>query len=259
MIVAAFLILTIAGALGATAAAAFRAPPAVFAGAIAVAFAGLAGAAAAAAVALRAPGDLTEPREPRGPSHVAPLPDDGITRPAFGRLWFLALGAFAVLGLVPLISLARRPGRSSVTGWRAGVRLVNDRNEPISSDLLVDGGIDTVFPQDAVANPQSSAVLIRLGPDAVTPQTSATSGYVAFSKICTHAGCPVALYRHASHQLICPCHQSMFDVRAGAKNLSGPATRPLPQLPLAIDRDGFLIATGDFAGPVGPDDWDRVL
>ena len=259
MIVAAFLLLTIAGALGATAAAAFGAPPAVFAGAIAVAFAGLAGAAAAAAVALHAPGDLAEPRESRGPSRAAPLPDDGITRPGFGRLWFAALGGFALLGLVPLIALARRPGRSTVTGWRAGVRLVNDRNEPVSSDLLVDGGIDTVFPQDAVTNPQSAAVLVRVGHDLVTPQTGATAGYVAFSKICTHAGCPVALYRHASHQLICPCHQSMFDVLDRAKNLSGPATRPLPQLPLAIDRDGFLIATGDFAGAVGPDDWDRVL
>jgi hypothetical protein len=97
-----------------------------------VAFLGLAGAAAAAAVALHAPDDLREPREPHGPTAPAPLPDDGISRPAFGRLWLGALGAFGVLGLVPLISLARKPGRRVITGWRAGVRLV-DENAPRSA------------------------------------------------------------------------------------------------------------------------------
>jgi len=249
MTVALFLALTIAGALGATAAAAYGAPPSAFAGALALAFIGLAGAAGSAAIALHAPDNLTEPRTAYGPTHPPPLPNDvPVTRPVFGRTWFAALGAFAVLGLVPLISLARKPGRSANTGWRPGIRLVDENNQPIRTDRLVDGAIETVFPQGGAGLPQAPAVLIRDG-----------SKYLAFSKVCTHAGCPVALYRHASHQLICPCHQSIFDVEHGAKNVSGPAPRPLPGLALGVDADGYLIARGDFDGPVGPDDWDRVL
>jgi ubiquinol-cytochrome c reductase iron-sulfur subunit len=248
MRVAFFLALTIVGALGATAAAAVGAPPALLGGALVVAFLGLACAAGAAAVALHAPDDLRDPREPRGPSAPAPLPNDGISRPAFGRLWLAALGAFGVLGLVPLISLARKPGRRVITGWRAGVR-------------LVDGSIETVFPQGGLGLAEGSAVLIRVDPELlrVAGEGGAADGYVAFSKICTHAGCPVALYRHASHELYCPCHQSRFDVLHGARNISGPAPRPLPQLALDVDAHGFLVARGDFDAPVGPDDWDRVL
>lgn len=253
-----FLVLALAGALLAALAAALQWPPAAFSGALALAFAGLAGAAAASAVGINAPDDLTEPRERRGPTRPSPLPADGITRPVFGRLWFAALGAFALLGLVPLIALARKPGRSDTTGWRDGVRLVDENNVPISRDYLAEGGIETVFPQNGVDEPYAPAVLIRLGADDLTAQTGATSGYVAFSKVCTHAGCPVALYRHASRQLICPCHQSTFDVLTAAKVLSGPAPRPLPQLALDVDAGGYLIARGDFNAPVGPDDWDRV-
>ena len=249
MIVALFLVLAIAGALGATAAAASAVPPSFFGGALALAFIGIAGAAAAAARALHAPDDLTEPRTSHGPTHPEPLPADArVTRPVFGRMWMAAAGAFAVLGLVPLISLARKPGRPSRTGWAAGVRLVDENNVPISRDRLVAGGIETVFPQGALDVPEAPAVLIR-GEDGV---------YRAFSKVCTHAGCPVALYRRASHQLICPCHQSIFDVNDGAKNVSGPAPRPLPALALGVDGAGYLIARGDFDGPVGPDDWDRT-
>lgn len=249
MRVAVFLVASVIGALGATVAAATGAAPALFAGGLVLAFAGLAGAAGAAAVALHAPDDLREAREARGPSDVAPVPTDGVTRGAFGKLWLAAAGAFAVLGFVPLISLARKPGRSTRTGWRAGLRLVDEKNEPIRADRLVAGGIETVFPQDGVDIPEASAVLIRL---------PAPAGYVAFSKICTHAGCPVALYRAHSQQLYCPCHQSLFDVSDGAKNVSGPAPRPLPGLPLGVDASGYLIARGDFDAPVGPDDWNRT-
>jgi ubiquinol-cytochrome c reductase iron-sulfur subunit len=245
-----FLVLSVAAALAAAIAAAVQAPPSVFAGALAVAFVGLAGAAGATASALRAPDDLTEPRKAHGPTHPPPLPDDGrVSRPVFGRMWFGMIGAFALVGLVPLISLARKPGRAERTGWGAGVRLVDEQNRPISHDRLASGGIETVFPQGSTDLPEAPAVLIR-GDD---------GGYRAYSKVCTHAGCPVALYRHASHELICPCHQSIFDVEDGAKNISGPAPRPLPGLPLDVDAEGYLIARGDFDGPVGPDDWDRVL
>jgi ubiquinol-cytochrome c reductase iron-sulfur subunit len=250
MTAAAFLILTIAGALGAAFAAASGAPPSAFAGALAVAFIGFAGACSSAASALHAPGDLQEPRTPHGPSDPPPLPVDvRLTRPLFGRLWFGAAGALTLLGIVPLIALARKPGRAMRTGWGPGIRLVDENNAPIGRDRLAPGGIETVFPQGAAGLPEAPAVLIR-GDDGT---------YRAFSKVCTHAGCPVALYRRASHQLICPCHQSIFDVNDGAKNVSGPAPRPLPGLPLTVDAGGFLVARGDFDAPVGPDDWDRVL
>ena len=81
--------------------------------------------------------------------------------------------------------------------------------------------------------------------------------HVAYSKICTHAGCPVGLYRAESQSLICPCHQSQFDVSDGAKPFFGPAARPLPQLPLGVDEEGILVAQGDFSEPVGPAFWDH--
>jgi ubiquinol-cytochrome c reductase iron-sulfur subunit len=255
--VALFLALTIAGALGATAAAALGAEPAIFSGALAVAFFGLAGAAASAAIALHAPDDLEEPRVARGPSAPSPLPDEAVSRGTFGKLWFAAAGAFAVLGLVPLVSLARKPGRRTITGWRAGVRLVDAQNRPIARDRLVTGGIETVFPQGGVELPDAATVLLRVPPELLNAANGAPDGYLAYSKICTHAGCPVALYREESHELYCPCHQSRFDVLNGAKNLSGPAPRPLPRLAIGVDADGYLIASGDFDAPVGPDDWDR--
>ena len=258
-----FLALTIAGALGATVAAAVGVPPVVLGLSITVAFIALAGAAASAAVGLNAPDDCTEPREARGPTNPPPLPDDGISRGLFGRLWVAAAGAFAVLGFVPLISLARRPGRRPGTGWSPGLRLVTAENRPIHVDHLVNGGIETVFPENGVELPEASAVLIRVEPSLLslppdrknwTPQ-----GYIAYSKICTHAGCPVALYRQQSHQLYCPCHQSTFDVLDQARNLTGPAPRPLPLLGLDVDAEGYLIARGDFDAPVGPDDWNRTF
>jgi ubiquinol-cytochrome c reductase iron-sulfur subunit len=83
------------------------------------------------------------------------------------------------------------------------------------------------------------------------------SGVVAFSKICTHAGCPVGLYQAETQELFCPCHQSTFSVPEGAKPTFGPATRPLPQLPIGVDEDGFVISLSDYTEPVGPGFWNR--
>ena len=80
---------------------------------------------------------------------------------------------------------------------------------------------------------------------------------VAYSKLCTHAGCPVGLYQANSGLLLCPCHQSTFAVLDGARPIFGPAARSLPQLPLGLNEQGELIARGDFSGPVGPGFWDR--
>jgi len=111
--------------------------------------------------------------------------------------------------------------------------------------------------------PESATLLIRLPDNATEPDPArrdwVRGGNIAYSKICTHAGCPVAIYRERSLELYCPCHQSIFDVVHGGTPVSGPATRALPQLALDVDADGYLIARGDFSEPVGPDRWDRAV
>ena len=102
---------------------------------------------------------------------------------------------------------------------------------------------------------------MRLKPEDLHPHPSrkdwSYDGIVAYSKICTHVGCPVALYEQQTHHLLCPCHQSQFDVSNECAVIFGPAKRPLPQLPIAIDSEGYLIAQSDFTEPVGPSFWER--
>ncbi|MGH6876918.1 MAG: ubiquinol-cytochrome c reductase iron-sulfur subunit, partial [Rhizomicrobium sp.] len=88
-------------------------------------------------------------------------------------------------------------------------------------------------------------------------ETWGPKGYLAYSKMCTHAGCPVGLYEEVTQQLLCPCHQSLFNVKTGANPVFGPAPRPLPQLPLRIDSAGFLVAQAGYDQPVGPGFWER--
>ena len=89
------------------------------------------------------------------------------------------------------------------------------------------------------------------------PATGATTGIVAYSKICTHVGCPVGLYEQQTHHLLCPCHQSTFDVTEDCKVIFGPAKRPLPQLPITVDDEGYLVAARGFPEAVGPSFWER--
>jgi ubiquinol-cytochrome c reductase iron-sulfur subunit len=172
-------------------------------------------------------------------------------------------GAFAALGLAalfPIRSLGAAPAGSLFrTAWRRGSRLVRPDGSPVrATDLTVDGVL-TVFPQHHTDAADSQTLLLRLPPgvEPPGPEGWSSDGCVAFSKICTHAGCPVGLYRTETHELFCPCHQSSFAVLQGAKPVAGPATRPLPQLPLARGPDGFLIAQGDYSEPVGPGFWNR--
>jgi ubiquinol-cytochrome c reductase iron-sulfur subunit len=127
-------------------------------------------------------------------------------------------------------------------------------------DLKVDG-ILTVFPAGHTDDASAQTVLINVGDAPLQQPPSRLSwsvqGYIAFSKVCTHAGCPVGLYRSIGHELLCPCHQSTFKVLEGAKPVFGPATRPLPQLPIEIGPDGYLEAQSDYAEPVGPGYWNR--
>lgn len=186
-------------------------------------------------------------------------------RPVIGVLLAGSLGSVLVGLIGPLGSLGPKPrGERSRTAWRPGVRVVTSEGEPI---VAADGPLDqliTAFPEDAVGRDDSQIVVLRVVPDVIaerTQQGGAVDGWIAYSKICTHAGCSVGLFGvdsrppRVTRQLVCPCHQSVFDPLDAAEPIGGPAPRPLPQLPLAVDADGFLVATSDFAGPVGPIDW----
>lgn len=170
------------------------------------------------------------------------------------RLLYAALGVFGFALIVPLRSLGPSLGETLFhTKWRKGARLVREDGTAIrAADLEVDSVV-TVFPENAVGDALSQTVLIRL--PAGIAQTA--QGYIAYSKVCTHAGCPVALYRRTAKELMCPCHQSVFDVVEDGAVVSGPADHALPRLPIDVASDGYLIATGDFPEAVGPGFWER--
>jgi Rieske Fe-S protein len=248
-------------ALAATYAAVVHASPAILGWLGASCAFAIAVATAATAHGLHASETLREPREAHGPSHPGPLPDDVTRRDVFGRLWFFAAGAFGLLAVVPFVALARRPAQTR-TAWRAGARLVTPDGRALRADDLAIGGVETVFPEHDRDAPMAATLLIRLPENTAETDPARAgwtqSGNIAYSKICTHAGCPVAIYRERSLQLYCPCHQSVFDVVDSGRPVSGPATRALPQLGLDVDAQGYLVARGDFSEPVGPDDWGRA-
>jgi quinol---cytochrome c reductase iron-sulfur subunit len=176
-------------------------------------------------------------------------------------------GACAALGVAlvfPVRSLGPRPGRGfKQTAYRGGdIRVVDENGMAVRPrDLSVDGFI-TVWPEGHTDDADASTLLIHFRSDQdFRPKPGredwTVDDIVAYSKICTHVGCPVGLYQAASGLLLCPCHQSTFEVMRHARPVFGPATRSLPQLPLALDGDGYIIATGDFSDPVGPGFWDR--
>jgi ubiquinol-cytochrome c reductase iron-sulfur subunit len=193
---------------------------------------------------------------------------DGGTDHALARRKFLirmlgaAAGALGLAALFPVASLGPRPGNSLfVTKWRKGSRVVDEQGRRVHVGDLEVGGVITVFPEGSVGSADSQTLLLRVSDEAVTTregrETWAPEGYVAYSKVCTHAGCPVGLYQHNIQRLLCPCHQSTFEVLEGATPVFGPATRSLPQLPLMIDDDGQLRAQDDYDEPIGPGFWNR--
>ncbi len=189
------------------------------------------------------------------------------------RLMVGSLGtALAALGgalLFPIRSLGPRPGRglketayAQAQGRTGGVRVVRSDGTPLRPDDLAVDAVATVFPEGHTDDADSPTLVIRTrrGQElelAEGREDWVVDGIIAYSKLCTHVGCPVGLYQAEEALLLCPCHQSTFNVLTGADPIFGPAARPLPQLPLGVDDEGYLIATADFSDPVGPGFWDR--
>jgi ubiquinol-cytochrome c reductase iron-sulfur subunit len=155
------------------------------------------------------------------------------------------------------------------TAWDEGVRLVRDpTGTPIRAADVTLGSAFHVIPEGILEEShyleekaKAAVLLMRLRPQDLNISPGREDwnydGIVAYSKICTHVGCPVALYEQQTHHLLCPCHQSQFDITHEAAVIFGPAKRPLPQLPITVDAEGYLVARSDFREPVGPSFWER--
>jgi ubiquinol-cytochrome c reductase iron-sulfur subunit len=210
---------------------------------------------------------LSEREERALRSGDADLPQAPARRRTLGLLFggSLAVLGFGLLGPIgSLGSLAQ--GDRSRTRWKTGVRLATPDGQPVAADVQRFDQLITVFPADALDSDDSQVVLLRVRPELLRQSTvdaGAVEGWVAYSKICTHAGCSIGLFAIDNRppievrELVCPCHQSVFDPLDRARPVGGPATRPLPQLRLAVDDEGFLVAGGDFDQPVGPIAWDE--
>ncbi|GAA4406066.1 Rieske 2Fe-2S domain-containing protein [Fodinibacter luteus] len=201
-----------------------------------------------------------------------------------------ALGLFAVpLVLQVAGSLGPMPQKSlSLTFWNGGpsgpgeepefrpLRLMRDpENTPVKAEDVTIGSVFHIMPEGLLPDPETgeggtkhlleekakaAVILIRLDEEIIESQKQRDWGYqgiVAYSKICTHVGCPVGLYEQQTHHLLCPCHQSTFDVPRDCKVIFGPAKRPLPQLRITVDDEGYLVSAAPFAEAVGPSFWER--
>jgi len=181
-----------------------------------------------------------------------------------------ALGLFALPFALQLAgSFGPLPrGELSTTFWRAGMRLVRDPElTPIKASDVTIGSVFHVMPEGINKSPhfleekaKAAVLLMRLDPQDILVAKENDWGYngiVAYSKICTHVGCPVGLYEQQTHHLLCPCHQSTFDVTQDCAVIFGPAHRPLPQLKITVDAEDYLIAAAPFREAVGPSFWER--
>lgn len=190
-----------------------------------------------------------------------------------------ALVAFPLPGIVLLRGLAPQSENPVAllkeTLWDKGIRLTRDPSGvPIKASEVTFGSVFHVIPENLTheemeregkhfldEKAKAVVLLVRLDPNDIKEAEDKKSwsydGIVAYSKVCTHVGCPVALYEQHTHHLLCPCHQSEFDIADAAKVIFGPAARPLPQLPITVDNEGYLVARSDFLEPIGPSFWER--
>jgi len=183
----------------------------------------------------------------------------------------LSLGLAGISPLILLGDLGPLPDeKQKMTSWKKGTRLVTDPGDrPIRPEDLEVGAVAQTLPAVAPGTHRKLSdiakdvvLLIRLRPEEFNLDAERLSwtheGIIAFSKICSHMGCAVALYEQQTKHLLCPCHQSTFDVTRAAKVIFGPAARPLPQLAITVDSEGYLVAENPFNEPVGPSFWGRL-
>jgi ubiquinol-cytochrome c reductase iron-sulfur subunit len=183
-----------------------------------------------------------------------------------------ALGLFPLPFVVMLRDLGPAPrGELKSTAWTRGLPIVTDISyQKIRPDDIPVGNLVSAMPENILEiqhqdhnlneRGKSAIILVRMRPEEIKSQQGEGwdyQGILAFSKICTHAGCPIALYEQRTHHLLCPCHQSIFDLSDSAQAIFGPARRRLPQLAIEVNSEGYLVARADFQEPVGPSFWER--
>lgn len=195
-------------------------------------------------------------------------------RPLIRNSLFLSVGALALPSVVLLRDLGPLPHSQDETVWKKGMRVVNDvsgmpmRPEEIEVGQLINAEPAVFFPAEGeeeaeyhghellAAKAKAAIIVVRMRPEDITPEQGKENwgidGILCYSKICTHVGCPISLWEQQTHHLLCPCHQSTFDLADNGKVIFGPAHRPLPQLPLGVDSEGYIIAMSDFPDIVAP-------
>jgi ubiquinol-cytochrome c reductase iron-sulfur subunit len=188
---------------------------------------------------------------------------------AFGFVFVPMLVGLADLG--PWPTKRKRAETIERTIWAEGVRLVNDVTyAPIKPEDIEIGQLVNAEPENLqeyhgaefqIQKAKAAIIIVRMDPNRITIPDSRTDwqigGVFCYSKICTHVGCPISLWEQQTHHLLCPCHQSTFDLGNSGVVVFGPAARALPQLPITIDGEGYLVARSDFTVPVGPSFFER--
>jgi ubiquinol-cytochrome c reductase iron-sulfur subunit len=200
----------------------------------------------------------------------------GAEESGFGRRKLIRNTMFGALTLVPLsgVVLLRDLGplpekKLRTTLWAKGKQLINmNTNEPLRPEDVVVGSLTFAMPEGLEEDShdfqkeiaKAALMIVRIQPDDIKDKRElewSHEGIVAYSKICTHVGCPISLYEQQTHHVLCPCHQSTFDLSDGARVIFGPAGHALPQLRIGVNAEGNLEALGDFEEPVGPSFWER--
>jgi ubiquinol-cytochrome c reductase iron-sulfur subunit len=198
-------------------------------------------------------------------------------RKVIGRSLIGALGAVLLPMIVGLADLGpwptkkRRAATIESTIWAEGIRLVHDITyEPIKATEIEIGQLVNAEPESLqklegtefqTEKAKAAIIIVRMDPNTIHIPDSRKDwqigGILCYSKICTHVGCPISLWEQQTHHLLCPCHQSTFDLGNAGVVVFGPAARSLPQLPITTDADGYLIAQRGFDVPVGPSFFER--
>ncbi|MFE7130674.1 Rieske 2Fe-2S domain-containing protein [Streptomyces sp. NPDC057638] len=200
----------------------------------------------------------------------------GAEESGFGRRKLVRNTMFGALALVPLsgVVLLRDLGplpekKLRSTLWAKGKQLINmNTHQPLRPEDITVGSLVFAMPEGLTEEDhnfqsqiaKAALMIVRIRPDDIKDKRElewSHEGIVAFSKICTHVGCPISLYEQQTHHVLCPCHQSTFDLSDGARVIFGPAGHALPQLRIGVNAEGNLHALGDFDEPVGPSFWER--